>query len=179
MDGKLSVQTDCFPSKAGRDSRISGARGAAPCTERSDAKQPKLPSSGLSASQSARIQGLPCIEVRPCYQGIYSCYSLPALFVLNQDSMAFFSDVFFIFANATKQKIISSNTKIAYKNMHTIETAYIIPATSAPQRTLSAHPNQLNITAIATHTILGITNAATSPAPIASAPSVNTTPLVK
>lgn len=70
MDGKLSVQTDCFPSEAGRDSRISGARGAAPCTERSDAKQPGLPSSGLFASQSARIQGLPCIEVRPCYQGI-------------------------------------------------------------------------------------------------------------
>ena len=62
---KLSVQTDCFPSKAGRDSRISGARGAVPCTERSDAKQPGLPSSGLFASQSARIQGLPCIEVRP------------------------------------------------------------------------------------------------------------------
>jgi len=29
------------------------ARGAAPCSERSDAKQPGLPSSGLSASQSA------------------------------------------------------------------------------------------------------------------------------
>ena len=68
MDGKLFVQTDCFPSEAGRDSRISGARGAAPCTERSDAKQPGLPSSGLSASQSARIQGLPCIEVRPLFQ---------------------------------------------------------------------------------------------------------------
>ena len=64
------MQTDCFPSEAGKDSRISGARGAAPCTERSDAKQPGHPSSGLSASQSARIQGLPCIEVRPCYQGI-------------------------------------------------------------------------------------------------------------
>lgn len=135
------MQTDCFPSKAGRDSRISGARGAAPCTERSDAKQPGLPSSGLFASQSARIQGLPCIEVRPCYQGIYSCYSLPALFVAQSRFNGIFSDVFFIFANATKQKIISSNTKIAYKNMHTIETAYIIPATSAPQRTLSAHPS--------------------------------------
>ena len=31
--------------------------------------------------------------------------------------MAFFSDVFFIFANATKQKIISSNTKIAYMDI--------------------------------------------------------------
>ena len=30
-----------------------GARGAAPCSERSDAKQPGLQSSGLSASQSA------------------------------------------------------------------------------------------------------------------------------
>ena len=71
MDGKLSVQTDCFPSEAGKDSRISGARGAAPCTERSDAKQPGQSLSGLSASQSARIQGLPCIEVRPCYQGLF------------------------------------------------------------------------------------------------------------
>lgn len=66
---KLSVQTDCFPSKVSRDSRISGARDAVPCTERSDAKQPGRWKPGLSASQSARIQGLPCIEVRPCYQG--------------------------------------------------------------------------------------------------------------
>ena len=70
LDGKLSVQTDCFPSKAGMDSRISGARGTAPCTKRSDAKQPGLPSSELSTLQSAHIQCLPCIEARPLLQRI-------------------------------------------------------------------------------------------------------------
>ena len=47
------MQTDCCPSQAGRDSRISGARGAAPCTERSDAKQPGLPSDQMKTNAAA------------------------------------------------------------------------------------------------------------------------------
>ena len=50
---ELSASADCFRCKVGRDRRASGARGAASCSERSDAKQPGLQSSGLSASQSA------------------------------------------------------------------------------------------------------------------------------
>ena len=48
-----------------------GARGAAPCSERSDAKQPRPQWSGLSLPRGAHIRGSPRIKVRPCYQGVF------------------------------------------------------------------------------------------------------------
>ena len=85
----------------------------------------------------------------------------------------------FIFAKATKQKTISMTTNIAYMNIQTIDTAYIMPATNAAHRAFNAQPSQLKMTAIPTQTICGVTNAAAMPAPMASAPSDAVTPLEK
>ena len=63
-----SAPADCFRCKVRWDSCYGSAREALPCTEQRDAKQPGLSSSGLSASQSARIQASACIEVRPLFQ---------------------------------------------------------------------------------------------------------------
>ena len=48
-----------------KDSRRSGARGAAPCSERSDARQPGHSGARGVQSHGAHIRGLPRIEVRP------------------------------------------------------------------------------------------------------------------
>ncbi len=62
-----SAPADCFRCKVRRDSRASGARGAAPCTERSDAKQPGH--SGVRAVCLAeRTYSHQEIEVRPLFQ---------------------------------------------------------------------------------------------------------------
>lgn len=63
--------------------------------------------------------------------------------------------------------------------MNTMETAYRIPATRAPQRALSAQPSQLKTTATPTHTACGVTRAAAIPAPIAPVPSEEAIPPVK
>ena len=48
-----------------RDSRFSGARGAAPCTERSDANGPDFRKSGPGlAERNSYMVARPCIEVR-------------------------------------------------------------------------------------------------------------------
>ena len=58
------LKADYSLRKVRRDSRKSGARGAAPCTERSDAKQPGL--SGVRAVCLAErtYRACPCIEMR-------------------------------------------------------------------------------------------------------------------
>ena len=62
--GDCLLKADYSLRKVRRDSRKSGARGAAPCTERSDAKQPGL--SGVRAVCLAErtYRACPCIEMR-------------------------------------------------------------------------------------------------------------------
>lgn len=60
-----SVPADGFRCKVRWDSCYGSAREALPCSEQRDAKQPGHSNVRLSASQSARVQDLPCIEVRP------------------------------------------------------------------------------------------------------------------
>ena len=50
---KWSAPADCFRCKVRWDSCYGSARGAATCSERSDAKQARLQSSGLFAPQDA------------------------------------------------------------------------------------------------------------------------------
>ena len=68
---KWSAPADRFRCKVRWDRRASVARGAAPCSEQSDAKQP-----GHLAVRTVRLaertySRQESIEVRPCYQGIF------------------------------------------------------------------------------------------------------------
>ena len=68
--GELSASADCFRCKVGRDRRASIARGAAPCSEQSDAKQPGHSNVWAVSSAGRTYSRQESIEVRPCYQGI-------------------------------------------------------------------------------------------------------------
>ena len=69
---ELSAPADYFRCKVGRDRRTSVARGAAPCTERSDAKQPGHSTVRTVCLAERTYSRHESIEVRPCYQGIFS-----------------------------------------------------------------------------------------------------------
>ena len=68
---KLSASADCFRCEVRWDRRASVARGVAPCTEQSDAKQPGHSAVRAVCSAGRTVQGLPCIEVRPLFQRDY------------------------------------------------------------------------------------------------------------
>ncbi len=65
-----SASVDGFRCKVRWDRRASVARGAAPCTERSDAKQPGHLSVRAVCLAERTYSRQESIEVRPCYQGI-------------------------------------------------------------------------------------------------------------
>ena len=66
-----STSADCFRCKVRWDSCYSSARGAAPCTERSDAKQPGHLAVRAVCLAERTYSRHESIEVRPCYQGIF------------------------------------------------------------------------------------------------------------
>ena len=63
-----SAPADCFRRKARWDRRASVARGAAPCTERSDAKQPGHLSVRAVCPVERTYSRQGSIEVRPLFQ---------------------------------------------------------------------------------------------------------------
>ena len=65
---KWSAPADCFRRKARWDRRASVARGAAPCTERSDAKQPGHLSVRAVCPVERTYSRQGSIEVRPLFQ---------------------------------------------------------------------------------------------------------------
>ena len=65
---KWSAPADGFRCKVRWDRRASVARGAAPCTERSDAKQPEYSCVWAACLAERTYRACPCIEVRPLFQ---------------------------------------------------------------------------------------------------------------
>ena len=63
-----SAPADCFRCKVRWDSCYGSARDAAPCTERSDAKQPGLPSVRAVCLAERTYSRQESIEVRPLFQ---------------------------------------------------------------------------------------------------------------
>ena len=63
-----SAPAGCFRSKVRWDRRASVARGAAPCSEQSDAKQPGLPSVRAVCLAERTYSRQESIEVRPLFQ---------------------------------------------------------------------------------------------------------------
>ena len=72
---KWSAPADCFRCKVRWDRRASVARGAAPCTERSDAKQPGHLSVRAVCLAERTYSRQESIEVRPLFQRDISSYS--------------------------------------------------------------------------------------------------------
>jgi len=69
--GELSASADCFRCKVGRDRRASVARGAAPWSEQSDAKQPGHSNVWAVSSAGRTYSRQESIEVRPLFQRDY------------------------------------------------------------------------------------------------------------
>ena len=67
---KWSAPADCFRCKVRWDSCYGSARGAAPCTEQGDAKQPGQSTVRTACLAERTYSRQESIEVRPCYQGI-------------------------------------------------------------------------------------------------------------
>ena len=71
-----SAPADCFRCKVRWDRRASVARCAAPCTERSDARQPGQSTVRAISSAGRTYSRQESIEVRPCYQGIFITHTV-------------------------------------------------------------------------------------------------------
>ena len=65
---KWSAPADCFRRKVRWDRRASVARGAAPCSEQSDAKQPGHSNVRAVSSAGRTYSHQESIEVRPLFQ---------------------------------------------------------------------------------------------------------------
>ena len=67
-DERRTDKTICLAVTPSLKSYGSGARGAAPCTERSDAKQPEYSCVWAACLAERTYRACPCIEVRPLFQ---------------------------------------------------------------------------------------------------------------
>lgn len=74
------MSADCFRCKVRWDRRASVARGAAPCTERSDAKQPEHTNVRAVCLAERTYSRQESIEVRPLFQRDSSQYGILIFF---------------------------------------------------------------------------------------------------